>query len=31
MMLSDYDGDPSALAKEVGSVDGPIPSSSPAI
>lgn len=24
-MLSDYDGDPSALAKEVGSVDGPIP------
>lgn len=25
MMLSDYDGDPSALAKEVGSVDGPIP------
>ena len=23
MMLSDYDGDPSALAKEVGSVDGP--------
>ena len=24
-MLSDYDGDPSALAKEVGPVDGPIP------
>ena len=24
-MLSDYDGDPSALAKEVGSVDGTIP------
>ena len=24
-MLSDYDGDPSALAKEGGSVDGPIP------
>ncbi len=24
-MLSDYDGDPSALAKEVGSVDGSIP------